>query len=525
MSESFPYSIDYEDMVVEVLRTTGGRHLHIGELSDELRKRIAARLVGAGIDLQNFQYLPFAPNLSLAFKQFDVGAYLGSMPRGGGRASVEAMGSGLPIIIHSNYRSRFLSDENEVYPEAFVWRTFDELRNALASLDAAAIKVHSNFSRRHYEAHHRPALLQAAIRATIAGKRPLPPPAGARYPTDELQTFFDERHGYETFSASFAERQGPWAETCDPLLQLVDPVPAPESATMPAIVAVGGGTDDGDDDDDSLEQSLASAAEQRRRTYVLKLAQARAKARLSSERVRAADQAFPAAVFTKLVAQRFDSGLGSDAAFGTRTFITFAERPEGVAIRDSGRVHTEAREQLFLADVMKAQGFFADAEDIYREIANSPGAKAPALRGLGDLLLTLATWSDEFNAYGWDGRALNPYAKLTEFKGRKTWHSAQLNDAIKCLEQAVKAEPDHPDGLWLLTIAHLKAGQWAQAEKLAKRYAAEVPDAPDSNALILRASFGVNERKCIARARDMFAGWRDPLGRRCITMSAIIAPA
>lgn len=522
MAESFPYAIAYEDMVLEVLQTTGGKHLHIGEISDELRRRIAARLDGAGIDVARFQYVPFAPQLGSALNRFEVDAYLGSMPRGGGRATVEAMGCGLPIIIHSNYRSKFLSDENEVYPEAFVWRTLDELRNALKSLDAATLKHHSVLSRRHFEAHHRPALLRTAIRETIAGKRPLPPPTGARYPTDELQAFFDERHGYETFSSTFAERRGPWTATYDPVGELIEPAaPAADEGTdfiAPLI-------DKGGDADESLEELLADKAERRRRAYVMKLAEARAKVRQNSPRVKSADQAFVPGAFVKLVAQRFDSGLGSDASFGTRSYINYIERPEGVTVRDTGRVNAREREQLFLADVMKVQGFFGDAEDIYREVAEAPTAQAPALRGLGDLLLTLATWSEEFNSYAWDGRALNPYAKLGSFKGRKTWHSAQLKEALNVLERAVKAEPDHPDGLWLLAIAQLKIGNWQQGEKLARRYAEEMPDAADANALIVRASFGLNERKSLNRARNMFAGWRDPLGRRWMVKSVDVTRA
>ncbi|NUR45402.1 MAG: DUF563 domain-containing protein [Sphingomonas sp.] len=523
MAESFPYSIRYEDMVLRVLETTGGRHLHVGQLSDDMRERIARRLHEGGVPVSNFLYLPFAAGLAPALREFSVDAYLGSMPRGGGRATAEAMGAGLPLVLHSNYRSRFFSDESEAYPEAFVWRPLDELKWALESLDLATLRRHGTLAREHYEGFHRPSLLRTAIRKTIQGKLPGPPPRTHRYPADELQTFFDERHGYETFSATFDERQGPWVQTFDPMASALRN-PAPDVVHAP-IEPIDRGTAGDEGLGADAEEAAARAAIRRRRTHLVQLAKARAKRRSTSNRVRAADQAFTPERFVGLVAQRFDSGLGTNIFPGAQFYVMFVERPADVTHHSSSRLRAQAREQLFLADVLKAQGFFGDAEDIYRDLIAAEESKAPALRGLGDLLLLMAAWAQEFQSYGWDGRALNPYEKLGDFKGLKTWHSSTFEDALRCLKDAVAEDPDDPDGLWLLTSGLMMAGQWRQAAKSFQRYEELAPDVPDLNAMKARVTFGVNQEAAVSIGRKMFAGWRDPFGRRWNTASAEIASA
>jgi hypothetical protein len=189
-----PYLIDYSDAVPLILRSTGGTHIHIGQLSDNMLQAIARKLTDAGISPDGFVSIPFVPDLAAALVDHQVDAYVGSFPRGGGRACVEAMGAGLPLIIHSNYRSIFFSDEAEVYPQALIWRTPDELAAHLRSLTVDVLRHHAAMSRSHFEGYHRPELLAEAIVDTLAGRFP-PVPARPNYQPDALQYFLDALAG------------------------------------------------------------------------------------------------------------------------------------------------------------------------------------------------------------------------------------------------------------------------------------------------------------------------------------------
>ena len=83
-----------------------------------------------------------------------VDAYIVSFPIGGGRTSVEVMGSGTPIIVHQNYHSSFFGGAEIIYSEAFSWRYPEELYSCLISLDQETLIKQSSLSRRHYENYH-----------------------------------------------------------------------------------------------------------------------------------------------------------------------------------------------------------------------------------------------------------------------------------------------------------------------------------------------------------------------------------
>jgi hypothetical protein len=194
--EAFPYRLDYVQVVTRVLATTGGKHLHIGRLSPAFLDRIAAALAAAGVPTSAFVQIDYAPSLAEAFRAEGVDLYLCSMPRGGGRATVEAMAFGLPILVHSNYRSVFFSGENEVYPGSLIWRSLDQLENHLRDLSPATLNRHSAAARRHYLEFNSVQALRAAMEATFAGK-PVPLPVRPSHYPNALQAFLDERAAYE----------------------------------------------------------------------------------------------------------------------------------------------------------------------------------------------------------------------------------------------------------------------------------------------------------------------------------------
>jgi hypothetical protein len=192
LKDHIPYSITYPEMVVLILQEGGGTHLHIGRLSEPMRERIKDRLDETGIPQDRFIYVPFVPNLAEALLEHQVDAYIGSFPQGGGRATVEAMGAGMPLIIHSNYRSVFLSSNNEAYDGAMIWRTPAELANHLHQLTEQKLRRHAEKARAYFEKTHLPEGLCKAMKATFEGAAQEVPPRAIHHP-DMLQAFLDEQ--------------------------------------------------------------------------------------------------------------------------------------------------------------------------------------------------------------------------------------------------------------------------------------------------------------------------------------------
>lgn len=192
LREQMPYKYAYADVLPSIMRISGGRHIHIGPLQDAFADKIHTNLAAAGIDRNNFVHIPWVDDVAAALVAQNVDLYVGSFPLGGGRAAIEAMGAGMPLLLHNNYVSPFFTDINEVYPGAFSWRDLDELKTILKNLTREQLAHHSLRARAFYEANHKANFLKAAVEQTLAGCPPEPPPPPAHV-ANSLQRYLDLR--------------------------------------------------------------------------------------------------------------------------------------------------------------------------------------------------------------------------------------------------------------------------------------------------------------------------------------------
>ncbi len=184
------YAYRYEDLVPYILRASGGTHIHVGRLSEAMIARIRQGLADLGIAESRFIHIEQVPSLWQSFLDLQVDAYIGSFPMGGGRAAVEAMGAGLPLVIHANYRSIFFDGSNEAYPGALIWRRPADLFQALKALTPSTLREHSALARAFYLRNHRGDLLRGAIQATALGQTRQP--ERPSHVGDALQAYVDE---------------------------------------------------------------------------------------------------------------------------------------------------------------------------------------------------------------------------------------------------------------------------------------------------------------------------------------------
>lgn len=185
------YIYRYVDVMPRVMRVTGGKHIHIGPLSDEILRQLHAALDTHDVPRDRFVHIRWVRSVWQALKQQRVDVYLPSFPLGGGRAAIEVMGAGVPIIGHDGYVSAFFGGQDMLYREAFLWKTPDELIEYLSGLTRAKLVQESCFARAHYLRHHAPAAL---VRAIDEGQAADPPLELRPQRSDPMQSFLDDVH-------------------------------------------------------------------------------------------------------------------------------------------------------------------------------------------------------------------------------------------------------------------------------------------------------------------------------------------
>lgn len=184
------YQHQYMDLIGLMLKSTGGRHVHIGPLSDEQLQRMQRSLQAHGVSTSRLTHIPWVQSVSRALIEHGVDLYMTSFPYGGGKAQVEAMATGLPVLVHKNYRSRFLSGIDIGYPGTMAWADTAELQGILGNLTSDLMREHAAMARAHFERHHSEEALNRAMSAKSTSDADVPPLAEVH--DDGLQAFLDE---------------------------------------------------------------------------------------------------------------------------------------------------------------------------------------------------------------------------------------------------------------------------------------------------------------------------------------------
>lgn len=186
------YIYSYVQLVPKILEITGGQHIHIGLLPQHYLDEIYQRIEAIGISKSNFIYIPWTRSVWKTLIEQDVDLYITSFPVGGGKTSIEVMGAGIPIIIHSNYRSQLLGSEWLGYPGAFCWKKPDELMDFLKGLNSDFLANQSELARRHYERFHRPEIIMEELNRDISSMGAITSPSLPAFRPDVLQIALDQ---------------------------------------------------------------------------------------------------------------------------------------------------------------------------------------------------------------------------------------------------------------------------------------------------------------------------------------------
>lgn len=202
-----PYYFSYLDIIPRVLKVTGGRHIHIGKLTPWGLRRMRAQMRKNGVPEDRLIYIEWTPSVWKSLQEHEVDVYIVSFPYGAGLTLIEALGAGVPVIMHQHMYSRVLSGLELAYPEAFRWADPEDLFAHLASLEPERLKREKRLSRQRYEAFHRPEILQAYLRDPDSIQLPIPPMMSEFRPRyDEWAAWAESQLSFSRLVYRFAYR-------------------------------------------------------------------------------------------------------------------------------------------------------------------------------------------------------------------------------------------------------------------------------------------------------------------------------
>ena len=130
-----------------------------------------------------------------------------SFPYGAGLTLIEAMGAGVPVILHQHFYSRVLSSLELAYSDAFVWARPDELIDHLKGLTLKQMLVEGNMARLQYEKYHRSDILNQYLNSPKKLRIDVPPLSKKFKPRlDEWAAWVDDQFKFSNIVFRFFYR-------------------------------------------------------------------------------------------------------------------------------------------------------------------------------------------------------------------------------------------------------------------------------------------------------------------------------
>lgn len=187
-----PYKYNFLDLIPEIVAATKGEHIHIGKLNEQDISILTQNLHKHNIAPVKVRLLPSVKSLWETLVDHHVDVYIDSFPLCGCKATVEAMGAGIPIIVHHNYSHKLLSNVGFVPPNTPCWKHPSELLAFLNSASRQQLQILSETNRKYFSETHSERLLCEKLNHIITKEDEETGSTNSVYETDDLRTFFQD---------------------------------------------------------------------------------------------------------------------------------------------------------------------------------------------------------------------------------------------------------------------------------------------------------------------------------------------
>ena len=161
--ENINYAYSYIDLIPKIIESTGGTHFHIGYLPDMILEDVFRQIRKQGMDISRFRHIEHVQSLIQTLVSLRIDLYISSFPLGGGKASLEAMAAGIPLLMHINYISRSHSGFDLVYKEVLAWDDENSLISILKNLNQEILVSQASKSQKHFNKFYKEEVLLSAI--------------------------------------------------------------------------------------------------------------------------------------------------------------------------------------------------------------------------------------------------------------------------------------------------------------------------------------------------------------------------
>src|SRR5215469_210317 len=162
-----PSEFSYGQLLGALFSTGVERVFHIGDVPPWQKDQICADIAASGQDAGRLVFLPVTPSLASKLFELSPDCYLTSHPIGGGKATLEAMSVGLPILFVCAAGTPPLLRVDMAFGASVSISSLSQTQFAIRRLETEKLAL-AQRSREIYEKHYSPAAFRDGLLSAIS---------------------------------------------------------------------------------------------------------------------------------------------------------------------------------------------------------------------------------------------------------------------------------------------------------------------------------------------------------------------
>lgn len=142
----------YIDIIISLLKCTGGVHYHFGELPDYIRTEIKGKMMIEGISQEQFVHIPWVENIPLFLLDKHIDVFIEPFPVVSYKLTLEILSSGVPVIAHQGFMRMGIADF--LPPNTMLWKNQEDFLAILSKLTKEYLCLQSKSALDYFNTNH-----------------------------------------------------------------------------------------------------------------------------------------------------------------------------------------------------------------------------------------------------------------------------------------------------------------------------------------------------------------------------------
>lgn len=166
----------FDDLIANILKVTGGRHIHYGPLPDEIKAKISEIMRKNGLGRDRFVHIEWADDLAGSMLENHVDLFISPFPIGSIKLNLQCEAAGIPMLVYDGGLTR-IERNDFLHPDVLTWKDRTGFFEILSSLSAERLQDLSEKGKEWFGTHNELSLLVPYMMFDRCFETvPIPPP-------------------------------------------------------------------------------------------------------------------------------------------------------------------------------------------------------------------------------------------------------------------------------------------------------------------------------------------------------------